>query len=275
MYRPRRPAHDPRTTRRCRRSGRQATLNLKGGHHGGITNPGGDPIKVGVIADQTGPLSFVGLANANVARMVIGDINAKGGLLGRHVELYLEDSATDDAVAAAKATKLVEHDQRRRHLRRHLQLHEAGHQGPGRRRGQDALHLPRAVRGAGVRPAHLLHRPGAGAAGRPVHPLADAGDRGEEVLPAVRRLHLAARDERERPRGRHGQRRRRSSARSTSRSTTRTTARRSSGSPRAARTWCSTRSCLPGSRRSSSSCTTPASPSAAGTSSARTSTRTS
>ena len=31
-------------------------------------------IRVGVIADQTGPLSFVGLANANVARMVIGDI---------------------------------------------------------------------------------------------------------------------------------------------------------------------------------------------------------
>ena len=69
------------------------------------------PIKVGVIADQTGPLSFVGLANANVARMVIDDINARGGLLGRHLELYLEDSATDDAAAAAKATKLVEGDQ--------------------------------------------------------------------------------------------------------------------------------------------------------------------
>jgi ABC-type branched-subunit amino acid transport system substrate-binding protein len=71
---------------------------------------GADPIKVGVIADQTGPLSFVGLANANVARMVIGDINAKGGLLGRHLELHLEDGATDDAVASAVATKLVEHD---------------------------------------------------------------------------------------------------------------------------------------------------------------------
>ena len=57
---------------------------------------GGRPIKVGVIADQTGPLSFVGIANANVARMVIGDINAKGGLLGRHVDLCLEDSATSD-----------------------------------------------------------------------------------------------------------------------------------------------------------------------------------
>jgi ABC-type branched-subunit amino acid transport system substrate-binding protein len=67
-------------------------------------------IKVGVIADQTGPLSFVGIANANVARMVINDINAKGGLLGRQIDLYLEDSATIDSVAEAKATKLVQHD---------------------------------------------------------------------------------------------------------------------------------------------------------------------
>src|SRR5512144_2905585 len=59
---------------------------------------GGDPIKVGVIADQTGPLSIIGRANANVARMVVGDINAKGGLLGRHLELYLEDSATRQAI---------------------------------------------------------------------------------------------------------------------------------------------------------------------------------
>src|SRR5438552_10612539 len=69
------------------------------------------PIKVGVIADQTGPLSFVGLANANVARMVIDELNAEGGLLGRPVVLVLEDSATDDAVAAAKAAKLVGRDQ--------------------------------------------------------------------------------------------------------------------------------------------------------------------
>ena len=69
------------------------------------------PIKVGVIADQTGPLSFVGVANANVARMVIGDINAEGGLLGRQLELCLEDGETDDAVAAARAAKLVEEDQ--------------------------------------------------------------------------------------------------------------------------------------------------------------------
>jgi branched-chain amino acid transport system substrate-binding protein len=67
-------------------------------------------IKLGVITDQTGPLSFAGIANANVAKMVIDDINAKGGLLGRQIDLYVEDSATTDSVAEAKATKLVEQD---------------------------------------------------------------------------------------------------------------------------------------------------------------------
>jgi branched-chain amino acid transport system substrate-binding protein len=67
-------------------------------------------IKVGVIAERTGALSFMGGANANVAKMVIDDINAKGGLLGRTIDLYLEDGATTDSIAEAKATKLVEED---------------------------------------------------------------------------------------------------------------------------------------------------------------------
>ena len=69
------------------------------------------PIKVGVIADQTGPLSVMGIANANVATMVIDDINAEGGLLGRPLELHLEDGETTDSVAEAKARKLVAQDQ--------------------------------------------------------------------------------------------------------------------------------------------------------------------
>jgi len=70
----------------------------------------GSSIRVGVLTDQTGPLSVMGIANANVARMVVNDINARGGLLGRQIELYLEDSATTDSVAEAKAAKLVEQD---------------------------------------------------------------------------------------------------------------------------------------------------------------------
>ena len=68
------------------------------------------PIKVGVITDQTGPLSVLGIANANVAKMVIDDINAEGGLLGRPLELHLEDSETTDSVGEAKARKLIQQD---------------------------------------------------------------------------------------------------------------------------------------------------------------------
>jgi branched-chain amino acid transport system substrate-binding protein len=66
------------------------------------------PARIGLVTDQTGALSFMGIANANVAKMVVDDINERGGVLGRPVELFVEDSATDDAVAADVATKLVE-----------------------------------------------------------------------------------------------------------------------------------------------------------------------
>src|SRR5258708_3815520 len=64
-------------------------------------------IRVGVITDVTGPLSLLGVANANIAKMVIDDINSKGGLLGRPLNLNVEDSATTDSVAEAKSRKLV------------------------------------------------------------------------------------------------------------------------------------------------------------------------
>ena len=60
-------------------------------------------VKVGLVTDQTGPLSFLGIANTTLARMVVDETNAAGGLLGRRIELITEDSATDDTVAAAKA----------------------------------------------------------------------------------------------------------------------------------------------------------------------------
>jgi len=44
--------------------------------------------QIGFITDQTG---------LTVAKMVIDDLNDRGGLLGRPVELFVEDSATDDS----------------------------------------------------------------------------------------------------------------------------------------------------------------------------------
>src|SRR3954452_3231011 len=73
-----------------------------------MTTSKGRPARVGIITDQTGPLSFMGIANTNTATMVVDDINRRGGLLGHPVELYIEDSATEDAAAAAAAGKLVD-----------------------------------------------------------------------------------------------------------------------------------------------------------------------
>ena len=229
-----------------------------------MTTSNTDPIKVGVITDLTGPLSFMGIANANVADMVVHDLNASGGLLGRPLRLIVEDSATDDAARGGRRHQDGRRARRRRRARRHLQLDAAGDQGPRGRARAEALHLPRAVRGPGVRPADLLHRPGAGAADRAALPVAHGAHRREDLLPAVGRLHLAARAEREGPGGRHRRAAAPSWARSTTRSTTWTTTRPSSASWPAARTSCSTRSCRRGSRRSSRGCTRRASPSGAG-----------
>jgi ABC-type branched-subunit amino acid transport system substrate-binding protein len=76
-----------------------------------MTNPSSRPARVGIITDQTGALSFMGIANANTAAMVVDDINQRGGLLGHPIELFIEDSATEDEAAAAAAAKLVDEAQ--------------------------------------------------------------------------------------------------------------------------------------------------------------------
>src|SRR5437879_3662798 len=79
-----------------------------------LYNPRGswaaDPIKVGIATDLTGPISWGGIPNANVAKMVIDDINASGGLLGRPLQMVLEDTATNEALAVTKVRKLVTQD---------------------------------------------------------------------------------------------------------------------------------------------------------------------
>jgi urea transport system substrate-binding protein len=72
--------------------------------------PSGDPIKVGVLTDITGAFSVVGLSNQAIAQFTIDKINSEGGVLGRPLEMVLVDSATDPAIGAQVARKLVEQD---------------------------------------------------------------------------------------------------------------------------------------------------------------------
>src|SRR5215813_9420656 len=87
-------------------------IALGGG--GYLLNPRGswaaDPIKVGIATDLTGPISWGGIPNANVAKMVVDDMNATGGLLGRPLQLIVEDTATNEALAVTKVRKLVTQD---------------------------------------------------------------------------------------------------------------------------------------------------------------------
>ena len=110
----------------------------------------GASIKIGMIAEQTGALAFMGGANANVAKMVVDDLNAKGGLLGRTIELYLEDGATTDSVAESKATKLVEEDKVDVIFGGIYSSTRQAIKGPAVVKGRKLYYLSGAVRGAGI-----------------------------------------------------------------------------------------------------------------------------
>ena len=73
-------------------------------------NAAAGPIKVGIATDLTGPIAYAGNADANVARMVIKEINDGGGLLGRPLELLIEDTASNESVAVGNVRKLIQRD---------------------------------------------------------------------------------------------------------------------------------------------------------------------
>ena len=68
------------------------------------------PIKVGIATDLTGAIGYAGNANANVAKMVVADINNAGGILGRPIELFIEDTASNEFVAVVNVRKLIQRD---------------------------------------------------------------------------------------------------------------------------------------------------------------------
>jgi urea transport system substrate-binding protein len=68
------------------------------------------PIKVGIATDLTGAVAYAGGANANVAKMVVKDINGAGGILSRPVELFIEDTASNEAIAVDNVRKLIQRD---------------------------------------------------------------------------------------------------------------------------------------------------------------------
>ncbi len=69
---------------------------------------GETPVKIGFIDPFTGTYAMQGDSEQAGARMAIAEINAAGGMLGRKVEIILEDDAADVGKATVKFHKLVE-----------------------------------------------------------------------------------------------------------------------------------------------------------------------
>ncbi|MEP9375597.1 ABC transporter substrate-binding protein [Aquabacter sp. CN5-332] len=69
-----------------------------------------DPVKIGSVLSATGPAAFLGDPEAKTLKLYVEELNKKGGLLGRPVELVLYDDGGDANKARTFATRLVEDD---------------------------------------------------------------------------------------------------------------------------------------------------------------------
>ena len=70
-----------------------------------------EPVKIGLDNPATGTYAALGKNELYGAQLALDQINAKGGILGRKVELLIEDSTSGDAgTAVQKARKLIDRD---------------------------------------------------------------------------------------------------------------------------------------------------------------------
>ncbi|HEY2527636.1 MAG TPA: ABC transporter substrate-binding protein [Xanthobacteraceae bacterium] len=69
------------------------------------------PIKIGLVNPLTGVLSALAQSEVDGAKYAEAEINKKGGILGRQVQLLVEDSANDVGTGVQKTRKLIDRDQ--------------------------------------------------------------------------------------------------------------------------------------------------------------------
>lgn len=67
-------------------------------------------VKIGALFSVTGPPSFLGEPERNTAKMVVDEINAKGGIKGKKIELIVYDTQGDATKAVQAANRLIKED---------------------------------------------------------------------------------------------------------------------------------------------------------------------
>ena len=69
-----------------------------------------ETIKVGAILAVTGPASFLGAPESKTLEMVVAEINGKGGVGGKQIELIIKDSGASPEKAISFAKQLIEEE---------------------------------------------------------------------------------------------------------------------------------------------------------------------
>ena len=72
--------------------------------------PQANHIRIGFFGALTGPTATFALAGSNGARLAVEEANRAGGVLGRKVDLLVEDDRGEASEAASAATKLITRD---------------------------------------------------------------------------------------------------------------------------------------------------------------------
>lgn len=67
-----------------------------------------ETVKIGFLGPTTGPFAGVGREAGQVLNLMTSDINGRGGLLGRKVEMVFASEGEDDRTAASAARQLVQ-----------------------------------------------------------------------------------------------------------------------------------------------------------------------
>jgi len=75
-----------------------------------IAARGDTPVRIGMVDPLTGILSALAASEVEGARYAVDRLNKKNGILGRPIELLVEDSANDVGTGVQKTRKLIERD---------------------------------------------------------------------------------------------------------------------------------------------------------------------
>ena len=75
-----------------------------------VTAHAEDTVKIGLIQPLTGSVAYNGTTDVNGSKLALDEINAKGGVLGKKVELVIEDGQCQPGNSVNAAEKLIQRD---------------------------------------------------------------------------------------------------------------------------------------------------------------------